>query len=522
MRISGWFLGLIGFMLLIATTGICSVVTYAGTRDVVVDLWDSGIQVESIGEVAQGVLNPAALAPELTPTSPADTVIVIASQTPVPTIVPTQAVADPNTQATQIELTPEVTEALVQAVAEAPEAAFDDTYRWEDPRQIRILLMGIDERVGFDTDRAYRTDTMIVVNVDPVRKTAGVISFPRDLWVNIPNQSGAGAQSRINTANYTGDLISYPGGGGPQLARETIQANFGIRVDYYLMVNFNVFEAVVNIIAPNGVEVCVQEEIFDPTYPDAGYGTIVVEFQPGCQRLDGTRLLQYARTRKTSGGDFDRAARQQETLNALRREVLSLGGVQNFFAQIGSLWNELSGSYRTDLTLDQIIRLGVLMGEIPEENIRFAVIDENYIVPDETADGTQKILLPVYSRINDLIQRIFYPEIDVTTADLQARAEAENAAIRVFNGTDIAGLAGRTQEWLIGRGVTIADVGNDTDHGSRPTVIRNYSGGRDTALWLADVLGLPPERIEPGTDGLAADGVIIVVGPDIQEILGSN
>ena len=98
---------------------------------------------------------------------------------------------------------------------------------------------------------------MILVNIDPVRKTAGVLSIPRDLWVDIP---GVG-QGRINQAHREGDVINYPGGGGPALAMETVANNFGVRVDRYLVVNFDLFEKVVDIIAPEGVEVCPTERI---------------------------------------------------------------------------------------------------------------------------------------------------------------------------------------------------------------------------------------------------------------------
>ena len=108
----------------------------------------------------------------------------------------------------------------------------------------------------------------------------------------------------------------------------------------------------------------------------------------------------------------------------------------------------------------------------------------------------------------------------MTQGDLFSRAEAENATIRVFNGTDIAGLAGRVQEWLIGKGVTVGSVGNAPDHNSQPTVIKDYGNGRWTAEYLADLLGLTADRIVPGTDGLATNGVIVIAGPDIQGLLG--
>src|SRR5690606_13401991 len=146
---------------------------------------------------------------------------------------------------------------------------------------------------------------------------------------------------------------------------------------------------VVDRLAPQGIEVCPSQYILDDHYPDAGFGTMVVEFQPGCQQLDGARLLQYARTRATQGGDLDRAARQQVVIEAVRSYVLSAGGVQNVLTRIGPLWNDLAGSYRTNLTLDELTGLGFLMNEISRENIHDRVIGPGYVDPSSTADGRQ-------------------------------------------------------------------------------------------------------------------------------------
>ncbi len=518
MRISGWFLGIVGFLALIASTVLCSAVMFGGARGFVISLWESGQPVEEVGELFEAVLAPEDFtAPQQTslPTAQADDgLVVIPSVTPQadnPAIATEPTAAD--AQGGEAQALPTTAPTLTPTVDPAALAASE-----LGPREINILLMGIDERIGYDTDRAYRTDTMIVVHIDPVRRTAGVLSFPRDLWVEIPEFN---LNARLNNANFIGDNNNYPGGGGPALAMETINANFGIRIDHYAMVNFTVVETVIDILAPDGIPVEVTEVIRDPDYPDEGYGTINVEFDPGVEFMDGQRLLQYARTRATEGGDLDRARRQQQVLEAMRSYVLSAGGIQQFLTQIPALWEELSGSYRTDLTLQQIVGLGFLMNEIPRENIQYRVIGVGYIIPDQNAEG-DLILLPIHSEIQRLIQETFYPGTAPTTADLRTRAEAENATIRVYNGTQIPGLAASTREYLVGRGVRVTDTGNAPNHNAQPTVIRYYNTGRDTALWLASLLNLPSDRVERGTDGLATEGVIVVAGPDIQALLGGQ
>lgn len=528
MRISGWLIGVVAFVAIIACTGIFAVIAYSGTRSIVIDLWDQGLRVDSPAEVLSAFTDPQSLEVAAT-NQPIPPVAALFDATPIPnegvlvlraaeqTNVPPSPTPTPfSTQAANNGSSNVAQQAALPTNTPAPTVDPAAQYQLNDPRQRRILLMGIDQRTAAGETGPFRTDTMMVVNVDPVRNTAGLISFPRDLWVDIPNYQPA----RINTAHFLGDRDAYPGGGGPRLAMETIAANFGIRVDSYLVINFDVFETTMDLLAPNGVEVCVDEYIYDDRYPDDFYGYITVEFQVGCQQLDAERLLQYARTRRTEGSDFDRARRQQKTIDAVLNHLLSVGGISQFISQIPNLWNELSDSYKTNLSLNEIISLGLELNEIDLDNINYAVIDRNYVELGVSPDGAQDILLPIRSRINDLIQRTFYPQADLTTADLRTRADNENATIRVFNGTNIAGLAGRTREWLLGRGVTVTDVGNAPDHNGGNTVIRDYGNNRWTALYLAELLGLSAERVQPGTDGLAANGIVLVVGPDIQPLLG--
>ncbi len=530
MRVSGGCLGLFGFLALILMTGLCSIVAYAGVRGVVVDLWSTGVQVKSIGEVAQAALNPGSIqmAPAMTGLNTLPTLTPVPI---IPTSVPqTAAVVDPNITPTVAPTNDPASVAVVATIAPTQDTFI--TQKWEDPRQIRILLLGIDQRKGYEQEKYFRSDTMILVNIDPVRKTVGVISFPRDLWITIPNIG----QERINAAMREGDRVSYPGGGGPALAAETIAANFGVRVDHYVVVNFNLFESVVAALAPDGVEVCIPNAIHDDRYPDVGYGFLVVDFQPGCQRLDATRLLQYARTRHTEGSDFDRAKRQQQTLEAMRQQLLNTGGITRFATQIPTLWNELKDNYRTDLTLDQIIKLGNLMMEIPRENIHYATIGVGDVTFGKSPTGDD-VLIPIMSDITTLIQDVLYPDISGaaanpgttptdntvaagSSADLLSKMISENTPIYVYNGTDIGGLAAKTQEWLIGKGVKVSGLGNDPTHGGTATLIRDYGGrASNTALYLAQLMGVPASNIQPGVDGLVSSGVVIVIGPEVQTLL---
>lgn len=492
-NVPGWLFGL-SVLALVGATALCSVVAYSVAQQFAVDAGDRGIDTAALSfdmfQQSQPSHTPSP-EPSSTPSpTPSNTPEPGVTFTPVPpTIAPT---LDP--------------------LAGIPEL--------QDPTRKTLLLLGIDERTAVDTERAYRSDTIMLINIDPAGKRVGILSIPRDMYVSIP---GYAQNQRINTANYLGDIDEYPGGGGPALAAETIRRTFGIRVDNYIRINFDVFTALVDTLAPNGVEVCPAEMIDDPTYPDAGYGMIHVHFEPGCQRLDATHLLQYARTRKSKNGDFDRARRQQEVLKAARDEFLSLGGIANFVTQIPALYNALISSVRTDLSLEEIMALARLAGDIPRESITSGVIDASYVSMAKDATGAD-VLVPNIGDIRVLIQDVFNPQPSRTIAELRTLAETENATIVVYNGSEIAGLASQTRDWLISQQVprVNASVNNIPVPDNGPTRIRNYTGKRRTAQYLAALLGIPEDRIETSSDGLTSNDIMVVAGQDIQPLLAGQ
>ncbi len=129
---------------------------------------------------------------------------------------------------------------------------------WEGKERVNILVMGIDARPG--EEGPWRTDSMIVLTVDPVTKSAGMLSIPRDLWVPIPGYG----EGRINTANYLGDAYDYPGG-GPALAARTVQYNLGIPIHHYVRVDFGAFVQLVDLIG--GIDIYVRRRSTIPSIP---------------------------------------------------------------------------------------------------------------------------------------------------------------------------------------------------------------------------------------------------------------
>lgn len=184
------------------------------------------------------------------------------------------------------------------------EKTFDD--------KINILLLGIDAR---EEEGQSRTDSIMVAQYDPKDGTAKLISIMRDIYTEIPGYKNY----KINTAFFLG---------GPELLRETLKNNFDLDIEYYATIDFEGFEKMVDILAPNGIEIDVEKKMS---------ANIGVSLEAGQQRLNGKELLGYARFRKDAESDFGRVRRQQQIINEMKNELLSTNGVLRLPKMIGAV-----------------------------------------------------------------------------------------------------------------------------------------------------------------------------------------
>ncbi len=404
---------------------------------------------------------------------------------------------------------PAAVTATPPVTATAPAAA----PTWNDPKRVNILLLGIDQRP--QETGPFRTDTIILLSVDPIKKTAAMLSIPRDVYVAIPGYQAPLSPNRINAANFIGDTTEYPGG-GPALATRTVESLLGIKIQRYIVVNFEAFKTVIDALGP--VTVCPESRIFDDQYPDTDtYGVITVEFQPGCQNLDSTKLLQYARVRHNAGDDFGRAKRQQEVIRAVREKALSLGGVSALIGQSGRLWDALAQNIKTNLTFEEVLQLANLAQDVKDIksevlSLRIAETNSGQLLLSTLPNGEQ-VLTPIAEEVFELVVRLFDSGAGVPNA---GEAGAESAAVFVANGAGIDGLARTTADKLIGMGFSVVGIGNAEGVGLYgKSEIRVYNNKFRTARYLAQQLGLDPAVIVQGAEA-APPGV------DIQLIVGKD
>jgi len=390
-----------------------------------------------------------------------------------------------------------------------------------------FLLIGSDtrgfgetpeERQAFGDTSAeggQRSDTLMVIHVDPRAKTGYFVSFPRDLVVDIP---GLGRQ-KINAAFNTGDPNT-----APQRVVNTLAQNFDILIQHYLEVNFAGFKGIVD--AMGGVPIYFEAPARDK---HSGFEFIPFNFKPGCYTLDGSQALNYARSRYyeeyTEGdwhqdprSDLGRIDRQQRFMKRLATEA---------FRQ--SLRSPLAANDIVDKTIPKLkADENLNRDDINKLITSFRTVDPN------DPNSLQMVTLPTVEASSSSLgsTQQLAPDADTVLAPLrgsgpppaqqQAGPKPPEIRVRVFNASGQPGLATRTGTELQQRGFVIAGTANEsrvsaTQIHYRPgsldkaRVVQSYFGGvgrliEDKAVVEADValvLGHDFKAVTPPPNGAA-------------------
>ncbi|MGH2442572.1 MAG: LCP family protein, partial [Chloroflexota bacterium] len=269
--------------------------------------------------------------------------------------------------------------------------------------------------LGSDNDRKSQeshplTQSMIVVTIDPVHDQVGLISIPRDFYVKI---RGHGMDKIDVAAKYGANLKQ-----GIQLARETVETQFHIPIDFYAWVGLNGFRNVIDTF--HGVNVDVAHPVLDDFYPDDQrpgdpYAFTRVFIPAGWRHLSGRQALQYVRSRHGDAiGDFGRSARQQQLLLQIRKKADALTVITN----LPSLVNDLQYSVRTDLNLEQLYQLAQLSRHIKSASITKLVLQVPTYATYGHA-GAESIVIPNWKAINPVVSRMTAP---ITIASTHPRS----------------------------------------------------------------------------------------------------
>ena len=245
------------------------------------------------------------------------------------------------------------------------------------PLRTNLLILGTDYLPPRDI--LSRTDTNIVVTVIPLKPYVGILSIPRDLWVVIP---GIG-ENRINTAYFYGEMDQK--GSGPEKSIETIRSNFGLTLQYYLVIKMAGFINVID--ALGGV-------VVNLTDPMGG-------LTAGKHHLDGKEALAFARERY-SADDFSRMKQGQILLKALLMKLLSPGG----WIRIPAVFVETIKIIDTNVPFWMLPRLGLALIRVGPDGIDNRVITREMVNPFTTSEGAQ-VLAPNWGKINPVLMEMF-------------------------------------------------------------------------------------------------------------------
>lgn len=375
---------------------------------------------------------------------------------------------------------------------------------WNGKDRVTMLLLGLDQRDWESNSSASRSDTMILLTIDPVSLTAGVLSVPRDLWAVIPGFN----PGKINTAYYFGEAYNLPGG-GPELAMKTVEQTIGVPIDYYAQIEFETFERFIDLIG--GVKIDIPETIkVDPLGPHQP-----VTIKAGPNVLPGYLALAYARARHTSGGDFARAERQQLVIMGIRDRLLSPRRFNELVEAAPDIYAELSSGINTNLPLDDAVRLALLAVQVKDGDIKRGVIDEQYTNFGRSPDDLS-ILIPIPDRIRSLRDEIFGSGGALSPSTTGSREELmrlEGARISVQNGTSDASLGNRTADFLKGLGANVVNI-SAAEQNYVQTVVIDHTGNPYTLYYLQGLFGLDVNHIYHQFDVNAPYDIEIKLGSD--------
>ena len=371
---------------------------------------------------------------------------------------------------------------------------------------MNVLLVGSDSRAALAPGQAksygsaaevtgQRSDTIMILHIDPKAQRAAILSLPRDLWVTIAEIN---TKQRINTAFDA----------GPARLIKTINNDFGIPIDHYVEVDFDGFKGMVD--AVGGVQVR-----FDAPARDKMSGLNVPN--AGCVALSGDQALAYVRSRHYESyergrwvtdprSDFSRIDRQQDFIRRMLRKAIRNG------ARNPVTLNSLISNGVKNVTIDK----GFSLNDITRLGRRFQSLDPSQVemmtLPTKAANvGGADVLLPKEPDAKQTIDRFLNGPPKPVDKGKASAIPPSSISIRVLNGSSVSGQANDAGGELKDIGFVVTSTGNYRS-GASKTVIRYGNGQKDKAEVLAAYVNGDVDIVQDST----------IRGVDLLLITGSN
>ena len=396
------------------------------------------------------------------------------------------------------------------------------TLHHTDPNRINILLLGI---AGKGKPGPYLTDTIMIASINLKTNQIALLSIPRDLYVEIPNLH---IQTKINSAYQLGLNNSKNPAQAIGFLEKTLTEVTSLPIDYFAVLNFDGFEKVVDNIG--GINIMNERDLYDDRYPGPNYSYETFEISKGFHHLDGATALKYARERHNDPeGDFGRAKRQQQIMQAIKSKIFSVSTLANPIA-LNNLLNTVGENVVTDATATDIEGFFELTKKLDTQNITNKVVDawnadSLLSVAHVPMGGVQAFVLTPrvgnWSEVQDLAQNIF--DLNALARKKEA-IEKENANILIINhsGNSLVmnNLKNLLQESLSYKNITLGS--ENSKELANTTTVYDLTNGTKPFTTNELVTKLPATisyqtfdttKISPKTQ----PDVIIVIGKDLVD-----
>lgn len=363
-------------------------------------------------------------------------------------------------------------------------------FRYRVTRPVHILVMGVDlpDPGEADADQLFsgRSDTMLLVRVDPDAGDVDLLSIPRDTQVNIPGEGIA----KINHANLAG---------GPELVAETIQTNLGpVPIDRYVRVSTGALRELVDLLG--GVEVMVPQRM---VYTDNTQG-LNIDLEAGWQTLNGDQAEQFARFRGDSTGDIGRVQRQQMLMKALRERLTH----PTVIPRLPQIVRVMMRYVDTNLTVEEMLALTNVGLEIEPDNLNMVMLPGRFSSPSEYV-ASYWILDPVATQ---QVMNNFFELDGVTLLSNQDDRAITSLPIAIQNATGEPQVAQDVARYLRREGFRQVYIISDWSSQLQRTQVIAQRGDVESANILASILSTG--RVVTESTGDLESELTIRVGRD--------
>lgn len=384
-------------------------------------------------------------------------------------------------------------------------------------KRINLLVLGVDRRPAYDDNgqplpipdngnSGHLTDTIMVATIDPVGKTTSLLSFPRDMWIDIHTKDFT-YEDRINTSFHVGVTNGGNINAGVEQVKTDLKANFGIEINHYVVLDFKGVEKLVDSVGGVELDIPYDLSVGNWFYSDDDIHGVWMSFPSGVNKMDGYHAVAFGRHREYDS-DLKRVKRQQLVVKAALAKAFSSGMLNN---NPYELWDAYNSTVRTDIPKGKMPGYADLLKATNGRMNTFSLGDPVNEVPTMvpfTTDGGAAVLKWNVENVQYWLSQVF----------TKTQYSASTVEIQNGYGTDGEVRAASLGRYLAySKGLPTVYYGPDQPVQPTTTITLYGSEKRPVAEDIAKWMGIPESAILvlPKEDTSLPD-VVIVIGKDFR------